>query len=48
MTHYYTEYEFTLSDGSKRYDIAASAADAQELKRMHDAVAMKPIGNLKV
>jgi hypothetical protein len=48
MAHQYTEYEFTRRDGSKVYDIAASAADAHELKRMHDAVSMRPIGNCKM
>jgi hypothetical protein len=45
MTDKSTEYEFTLPDGSKRYEIATCIGDAHTFARMHKAVAYKPVVN---
>lgn len=37
------EYEFTLKDGDKRYEIAYNRREVFMFKRMHKAVAVKPV-----
>ncbi len=37
------EYAFTLKDGTTRYEIRTSIQDMHQFKRMHDAVARKPV-----
>jgi hypothetical protein len=36
------EYEFTLADGSKRYEIAIERGDVQRFFKMHRAVSCRP------
>jgi hypothetical protein len=38
-----TEYEFTLRDGSKRYEIVYDRADVFVFIKMHKAVAARPV-----
>ncbi|WP_176479181.1 hypothetical protein [Mesorhizobium sp. WSM3860] len=37
------EYEFTLPDGSKRYEIVIERKDIFTFQRMHAAVSAKPV-----
>lgn len=43
MTDKPTEYEFTLPDGSKRYEIVIERSDAFQFQRMHKATSFKPL-----
>jgi len=38
------EYEFTLSDGSKRYEIVFDRKDMFDFMKLHKAVSGKPVG----
>ncbi len=38
-----TEYEFTLPDGTKRYEIVFSVADMFAFKNMHNAIRARPL-----
>ncbi|WP_164762640.1 MULTISPECIES: hypothetical protein [unclassified Mesorhizobium] len=38
-----TEYEFTLPDGSKRYEIVIDRKDVFAFQKMHRAVSAKPV-----
>ncbi|MER9375972.1 hypothetical protein [Mesorhizobium sp. M0491] len=38
-----TEYEFTLPDGSKRFEIVIERSDAFTFQKMHKATAFKPV-----
>ena len=40
-----TEYEFTLSDGSKRYEIVMDRKDVFDFKKLHKAVSAQPVKN---
>lgn len=42
-----TEYEFTLPDGSKRYEIVEQASDVFGFMRMHKAISAKPVDRSK-
>ena len=37
------EYEFTLPDGSKRYEIVSERSDAFQFQKMHKATTFKPV-----
>ena len=39
----YREYEFTLKDGTKKYDICKSNSDVHAFVKMHNAVKAKPV-----
>ena len=41
----YIEYEFTLPDGTVRYEIVSSRQDVFVLKAMHGAVSARPVPN---
>lgn len=43
MTDKLTEYEFTLPDGSKRYEFVCDTSDAFRFQKMHQATAFKPV-----
>lgn len=38
-----TEYEFTLPDGSKRYEIVIDRKDVFVFQKMHRATSAKPV-----
>lgn len=38
-----TEYEFTLLDGSKAYEIVENIGEAFQFQRMHKARSFKPV-----
>lgn len=51
MMKNFVEYEFTLPDGSLRYEFAASFREVMLFKKMHGAlkaapVRMQPVSNL--
>ncbi|MGU9981482.1 hypothetical protein ACJ4V0_15715 [Phreatobacter sp. HK31-P] len=37
------EYEFTLPDGSKRYEIVCERSDVWAFEKMHKAVSSRPL-----
>lgn len=43
MTDKPIEYEFTLLDGSKRYEFVSEIGDAFRFQRMHKARSFKPV-----
>ena len=43
MTDKTTEYEFTLPDGSKRYEIVYERKEVFTFQKMHGAVSAKPV-----
>ncbi|OBQ84657.1 hypothetical protein [Mesorhizobium sp. WSM3873] len=43
MTDKMTEYEFTLLDGSKRYEFVSELGDAFAFQRMYKARSFKPV-----
>ena len=43
MTDKPTEYEFTLPDGSKRYEIVIERTDVFQFQKMHKATSAKPV-----
>lgn len=44
MTDKPTEYEFTLPDGTKRYEIIIERKDFFIFQKMHGATSAKPVG----
>ncbi|WP_457152696.1 hypothetical protein [Mesorhizobium sp. P5_C1] len=44
MTDKPTEYEFTLPDGTKRYEIVIERKDVFIFQKMHGATSAKPVG----
>lgn len=43
MAQDYQEYEFTLADGSKRYEFVSGPADVTAFTKMHNAVKAQPV-----